>query len=222
MLRILSGVLLTCFSGFALATDNTGVWTDRNIEMRLGLISHTYDQLVSGTNVNLTFAATAPALADPPPGAQWTSSDVVSLRVQCDDLDHTYYQVTGPHSPAINKVIRIASTHFNDGSSITFTLTGVFRLTDSSGSTDVTKTWTAKVKAYNKGLTIASNVEEGGTVIDEGSPYYPLSARRSSKELADYAITSSVGTSTTNAHHTMDPTPVRQPRRLPNLLFKAT
>ncbi len=64
---------------------------------------------------------------------------------------------------------------------------------------------TAKVRAYNKGLAVAANITEDGSVIDENDPKWSTSLRYSSREIANYAITSSIGPSNDFARHTMTP-----------------
>jgi len=161
--------LSTLSVGFA--NDNDKKFSDANIDCWVGLTSHEKDAKVSGTNVNWAFRVNWGSVAGYS-GGTWDQVSIIHLKVQCDDLNETFIPAPGPQGPTLSKTIRFASTHFNDDSTITFTIKGKLDLVDldnGMGSKQVEFTHTATLVAYNKGLTLATKEEYWDPPVDNST-----------------------------------------------------
>ena len=190
---------LTSF-GLGQSSSNDKTIYDADLELKVGMTSHAYDERVSGTNVNGVFRVSWGAMPEVP---GWDYAQILALEVECDSMSETLTP-SGMISPSYSRTIRFASTHFNDGASIEFQVTGFIYLEDwDTSSWEVIEiSHTAKVRAYNKGLAVAANVTEDGIVIDENDPKWSTSLRYSSREIANYAITSSIEPPNDFSRHT--------------------
>jgi hypothetical protein len=146
--------------------------------------------------------------SEPPSSIEWERAKLISLKVECDDLNKTF---TPPPLNAgnLSKTIRIASTHFDDGATIQFTVTGKFQLEDDDdgmGTVVVEKVWTPTLEAYNKGLILATRVDANGNVVDRLSNLYPISVAGVAEGIVEDARTKLGPLGTTNMRHDVVPT----------------
>lgn len=159
-------------ANLAVANDNMLEETVVNIRLYLGLSSHEKDVKVSGTNVNLGFTCGGVGIAEPPPGPQYDVVEVIHLKIKClnsTDLDVTYYPPAPPppQTGTLSKTLRIASTRFADGTTISFEVKAKFRLIDNDigglGTAEPERTHIATIVAYNKCQLLGTNVNFAGT-----------------------------------------------------------
>ncbi len=106
---------LTSF-GLCQSSSNDKTIYDSNLELKVGMTSHAYDERVSGTNVNGVFRVSWGAMPEVP---GWDYAQIYALEVECDSMSETLTP-SGMIPPSYSRTIRFASTHFNDGASIEF------------------------------------------------------------------------------------------------------
>jgi hypothetical protein len=110
-----------------LGQSNVYATDDRNERLTLGLTSHSYNQWVSGTKVDLALTTSSLDLEDYNGSDRWTSATVDHLQAVVDGVTFTW----SPHFPfsgILPGALRIASTHFSDGATINVSLTATWTL----------------------------------------------------------------------------------------------
>jgi hypothetical protein len=211
-------VALLVFPCLGVSNDNVKLESNRNIDLRVGLTSYEKDALVSGTNVTCTFNANWGALAgNTPSPSDWDQVKLISLRVQCSpptlpggasapQMDELFTPPPGPISPSLTKSIRISSTEFPDVSTITFSLTAKFELTDTNaggGTVTVTVSHTATLKAYNRLSNLATREDLNPYCIDK--PLYSFSAVSKIGAANVYTLAAGPTAKIYLANHTISP-----------------
>jgi len=149
--------LVLVFFLIPILVQATGVFesdTDHNAYFWCSSTGYDSGDAISGTNVNLPFDGWI-LLADTG-DPYWTDVQLLSVKVELDDMpDQTLYPGT-PNPNTLSKTLRIASTHYADGTSITMKVTA--NVAFSNGTTSSTDSVSCELElvVYNKGLVLAT------------------------------------------------------------------